>query len=1317
MKYKKTLIGGLLSIGIFTVAQAANEPPSQSPLFAAAEVAAPNIMVTLADSGAMMADVNQLYGLANDRWHQTIFMTEFSNGFSPYEERYYTVPTTLEYKYTILWRSSTYNQLYYNPDVYYKPWIYPDPVTGQMKRMPNSNTTCAKRFPDNATGDDRIAGANEFNNTPCVMMTSTAAGHGQIQLAPNTRAPARYYKYIGPLPPLKDDQIRFDTGNNPNSNINAHKYINSTSGQAKNNLFERVDIVASRSQYPKGAKRTDCAASNYCSYAEEIQNFANWYTYHRSRINAARAGIAESMAKYDDNVRVGFATTTGEGNFNSVNLNPYASTSGAKGLTKTTHVDGFATPFIKLPIRSFDKDHKIKFYRELFNRMDIGYANVASVVDTVGRYFQLPPTNRASPWLEKPGSLGGKTPSACRRSYHIVSTEGGWNDDGSYHFCPPSAGTVAQCYTASQGALSNGNLSQGRPIVGNADANLPPIYRDNVGNTLADLMTYYYIKDLQPGLDDQVAPSKDEQAYGHTFKHQRLTTFALSFGLALNFDIEQRKQQMKDNPNQTVTWQNPYIRPVGAHNHFFRINDIAHGTLNTAGDTFNGSNTELVTDALDKIMTIATSDTRSDARFMMNGSRVDTVDGTQNRIFDVIFENREQWYGDVKIYTIDDHGEVSNTGLSAATKILNDYAGSKHTARNVWTWQGSVATGNAVKFDQNLSDQWKKDLLGKNALDAADQQQARKFINYIRGDNSEDGTTFRDRKNRLLGDIVNSLGVVTSHKPEVWRLLDQLEGLNPTDSGSYAYYLKNHKNNKPRPILYVGANDGMFHVIDSQDAKNIFSYVPKAVRYYLKDYASKDFEHRFYVDGVPKMSDIKFEHNGRWGRIVVGTLGAGGKGLFALDATDANQPKVLWDIEDKDLTSDPYLGDSHPVYPPSTNIGYIQGPVQIDRLTNGEWVVITGNGYDVAGPSGKRTPALLVLRAYDGKLIHAVPIPSTQVINNQANGLGAATVIISQEKGQNIQNALTIDGAYAGDMNGNMWRFDLRDHDPNNWKATLVAKSEYPDPTNGKKMIAQPITTAPVIVSPHSGAKGIRLFWGTGNYLTVSDHGNRDIQSFYGVWDKWDRENNTSEPVIKRSDLSAVTIFEEEVRAGINPDYPADKHTIRKIKQTNSKPWGKGGWVMDLNIDGKAADGERVIYSPLFIPGGGITFNSTTPNDDACSGGVTNRSYALTLDGEPAMFLINKTRKGSTLSADEAKSVGSLVIDGGFSPVPPNVRVVINENSKISDPTTPPGGGNPQLSKKLTENCPVATRPVEIDNGVVSVTCLKDGLSGWLQLQ
>ncbi|MCZ8093772.1 MAG: PilC/PilY family type IV pilus protein, partial [Acidovorax sp.] len=200
--------------------------------------------------------------------------------------------------------------------------------------------------------------------------------------------------------------------------------------------------------------------------------------------------------------------------------------------------------------------------------------------------------------------------------------------------------------------------------------------------------------------------------------------------------------------------------------------------------------------------------------------------------------------------------------------------------RLVLTWSDATNGGIPFKWDATsgvgYSDAQKLSLLGLTTGDTTTdplKTQAKNIVNYIRGDRSLEGTTplkpLRERYSRQ-GDIVNS---------EIW--------YTGKPSGNYAMgYSKFVASQKDRtPVLYVGGNDGMLHGFSAIDGKELLAYVPRGVvggdvrdgkPSGLKDLTDKDYVHRYYVDGSPMTGDIGNDTS--WRTVLVGTLGAGGKG-------------------------------------------------------------------------------------------------------------------------------------------------------------------------------------------------------------------------------------------------------------------------------------------------------------------------------------------------------------------------------------------------------------------------------------------------------
>ena len=119
--------------------------------------------------------------------------------------------------------------------------------------------------------------------------------------------------------------------------------------------------------------------------------------------------------------------------------------------------------------------------------------------------------------------------------------------------------------------------------------------------------------------------------------------------------------------------------------------------------------------------------------------------------------------------------------------------------------------------------------------------------------------------------------------------------------------------------------------------------------YKLAD-ATYETNHRFFVDGPITVGDA---YNGTtWKTILVGGLGRGGRGFYALDVTDPAVPKALWEF-----------GTAQ-----DSDIGYSYGNAIITkRATDGKWVVIFASGYNNNLSPGDSKGRLYVVDAFTGE--------------------------------------------------------------------------------------------------------------------------------------------------------------------------------------------------------------------------------------------------------------------------------------------------------------------------------------------------------------
>jgi Tfp pilus tip-associated adhesin PilY1 len=287
-------------------------------------------------------------------------------------------------------------------------------------------------------------------------------------------------------------------------------------------------------------------------------------------------------------------------------------------------------------------------------------------------------------------------------------------------------------------------------------------------------------------------------------------------------------------------------------------------------------------------------------------------------------------------------------------------------------------------------------------------------------------------------------------------------------------------------VIYAGANDGMLHAFDAATGEEIFAYVPNLVFGNLSLLTDPAYTHCFYVDLTPTVKKGAGILGGTSMKsLLVGGLRKGGKGYFALDITDAKNinseailaSRVLWEFP---KTNDPDMGYS------------FSKPVIVrSNSTLHPWVVIFGNGYNsVSGIS-----ALYIIDPKTGDLIKRIDAGL-----GPDNGLSTPIAVdpTHDEK---------VDFVYAGDLKGNLWKFDLSQDDITKWKVAFMP-SDVAQPlfqAKGPNGQVQPITTRPDVMY-HPEKHGFIVCFGTGKYLGDSDYPDSDtsVQSIYGIWDYGD---------------------------------------------------------------------------------------------------------------------------------------------------------------------------------------------------------------------
>lgn len=584
--------------------------------------------------------------------------------------------------------------------------------------------------------------------------------------------------------------------------------------------------------------------------------------------------------------------------------------------------------------------------------------------------------------------------------------------------------------------------------------------------------------------------------------------------------------------------------------------------------------------------------TGSSATVASNSTRLED----ETKVYQALF-NSEDWSGAMRAYplaanaTINANSQSWNTDTTLTTAAGRKIYTRGDTGRvNLSTagWSGSTAS--ALKTALQLTTETTTD-------------NAQKRFNWLLG---TDQSGLRVR-NKILGDIINSDPAYAGAGSQRYNLLPLIYG-----SASYEAYVAT-KVNRTKAV-FVGANDGMMHAFNAATGAELFAYIPRGVYSKLASLSDINYQHKYTVDGPLYAGDAFIDSNGdgtrEWRTLVGGTLGAGGRGAYLLDVTDVlatgGEPRIVFDISADD-TSLTYRND----------LGYSTGkmlivPAMQSSTTSGRWVAMLSNGTESVNGTAK----LIAIDVETPTSFVSIPT-STQI----GNGLSGAALL------PNAEGVSTY--AYAGDIKGNMWKFDLTASSIGSWA------SAYAGGGNPKPLITvvdsagnvQPITGTPTLgrnslKMAGSGANqtpSVMVYFGTGRYSETADISNLAVQSIYAIADtnnaidmtSTDRNTRLKAKVITAESAAiaaTATTAARPARRTVTPDATPVATEVPAVDWT-----AYTGWYLDLKYN--TAKGERVIVKPVLVYDR-LIINTFIPSPNQCDYGGSGWLMELTGVGD-----------------------------------------------------------------------------------------------------
>ncbi len=1112
----------------------------------------PNIFFILDDSGSMDWDympdyVNASYCRDNDETTANCHA-----GDAPYY-------------------ASAFNRIYYNPMFTYSPPVahdgssktsYGNPWTAVPKDGYGIQYPIADTIDLTAQYPERVACKNAGDN-PTSANCKTQLDSSNNYIYPDSTYDNWVYKYGAPF--YYNVSVEWCSQRN-NSGVDKNFGKAGTCQARKTSTYQyvryynwsRVDIVPANNSYPGPNNTTR-------TYAQEMTNFANWYAWYRTRMQMTKSGVGRGF------VDVRGTRSSTETIAEQEKLHARV---GLTMISDTGTTDGQKY----LAIDNFDTAQKKTWYERLYNANPSSWTPLRGALSKAGQIYA--------------GKKGADPVQySCQRNFTILSTDGYWNTntENPNNQLHPASGSYGPFDLNGNGVNDQDGLST---------VTRPSYEKGKYEDTLADVAYYYYHTDLRnpslgnctgaKGIDvckNNVTPAGTKQDEDDIATHQHMTTFTIGLGVdgTLAYQDGYRTSTTGDYvaiKQGTLNWPDA-ISNSGDQ----RIDDLWHAAVNGRGTYFSARDPQSLEDGLKSALGAAEQKTGSGAAAATSNLQPTAGD---NSIFIANYRTLK-WDGELTSYSLDlNTGAISSTPLWQASSLLDAKiaATGDSDTRVIYTsgaatlkpfkWADLTAAEQA-SFDVSLLSQY-------GGWTAADKTAGtgESLVNFLRGHHRfEDqdrpaafGTyyrLYRDRE-KALGDIVHTQPIFVKGS-----------FYNFADPGYQSF--KTSLETRPGTV-YVGANDGMLHAFD-ENGNERWAYVPPILIKEMWRLADSGYEnnHRFYVDGPISVSDVNV--SGSWKTILVGALGKGGRGYYALNITNPNAPEYLWS----------YTAINNP------NVGYSFGAPIITKL-NGSWVVLVTSGHNNI-PEGAN------YLAADGEgYVWALDAGSGAVVatwstgkGNKAQPSGLASLNV---KVGDFELDNSILAAYGGDLLGNLWRFK------NDGSTELIISL----PSD------QPITAAPEI--GEIDGKTVLLF-GTGRYLGNSDLPLDKQQALYAVKDNGISAASLGK--LKEKSISGTSI------SGSEPDWGIDD-----------------GWYMNLPVSKERVHLSPQLYFGTVIfastipeadecqPGGyGRTYFL-----DYRTGGTIENKPAYTQYTSPVVgFTVAKLPGGTP-------KIYSITADGGY---------------------------------------------------------------------
>ncbi len=1164
-------------------------------------------------------------------------------------------------------RSSDVNPIYYNPRVRYLPRVN---ESGVARAVPDNIKFVSNQVSVNFTYDVLQRDSAPYDYRYYHSMYANDGVTKTAQGFVNDPAPAGFSsRYRLPYTLRIPQHITYT---NPTGATPAFSYayctdvVSNGSGQQTGcKAITKVNVVygAPTTYTILGTHdRTDCSG-NVCTNAQEVTNILNWYLWYSTRIQATGTAIGLALtdvdnkgalnnpSKFDAQLRIGYMpindTTIPNGalggNTNLMLRNPPSSGSTSQLIVNKPGQTMFTIP-VSRGVRTLSRgstDNQAMF-TWLDNLLARGATPLHNSITQAATYYQLGNGVTENPWRTVPTNASSPEMS-CRRSFNLLFSDGGWTStaggaDVAPHPAGPDYDNIAGTSfsrTLPDGSTDTVQYSPSGILTPTGRLKYVPFPSPDRGG-LADLTAnYYWNIDMRTGLANGVQTRPGQPTFW-----QNMATYTVGYlvqptgavtGTGLTFSqINTYISNFTTNtpPITQPSWPTGDLLNDTTTTNQMRVDDFIHAGYTGGARSFSARTANDVKSIFNIILAEIANTTGRDAGVSVSSSS----DGSSLAgalKYSVSYQTLDN-SGAIVARELDANGNETGVVRWSTDQVTPDLIPAP-ASRQIFTITG---TNTPISFSGDFSS---LPIDVQNALkqgtDASRIANDASFINYLRGNNA-----VTDTSNRLFRQRVKEVGAMVNPPAELMNYsrdyhYDEITAGGVDGWDSY----KSFAGRKLRypSSLFVATNAGVVHSFNASTGVEQAGFMPRRSMKRLLNFAAEPYNFEYVLDGPVTQNDI-FDRSysdtlslsipdqwKAWRHIAVGSGGRGEQLIYAI-----NSPFHPGAVPDRIPGRTDFLWETGPDLINASDgndvtLGYITNEAhsgQTEDFTNandpkrGRWIVAVNNGH-YNGEGGLKA-GLVVLDALTGAVVRTIPLPPGY---SAGRGLSGVTLV----RNYGLHNRVV--AAYAGDANGQLWKFNLTGA-PSNWRVEF-GRPLFTVPGN------RPIYGAPawqVHDLKNGFSDGLMVVFATGILLEESDVSDLGPQTIYGIWDR----QNFDGSMVNNATFSEVLPSELQLQEVIPGSATTVNGSTFYAITDNPIDWDtQRGWYMQMRNafegNGSLVPGERSIADVINV--GTSALITTTvirpppPNTETCLASDLPPNYVYLLDARTGASTYSKS--------------------------------------------------------------------------------------------